>query len=134
MAGGKHRRRGSILSAELLFILPILLLMALGLLELGSILHGRQRLAAACREGARMASISGDPAEAEHVVRLVLGPDPRSGLVVEVSSEHGPGMARPGEIFSVVVGLPCHEVGLFASDLFGMGNQMLYSQAVMRRE
>jgi TadE-like protein len=130
----QRTRRGSILTAELLLILPIVALLLAGMLELGTMLHGKQKLAAACREGARAASIAGDPAEVNRVVQLALGLDASAGLTVEVTAENGSELARPGEMVLVTVGLPVNQISFFAPNFFGLGSQMVYSQAAMRRE
>ncbi len=130
----RHARRGSILTSELLFVLPFLVLLVAGMLELGTMLYGKQKLAAACREGARAVSISGNPAEATRVVGLALGPGVSADLLVEVTSENGTQFANPGEMILVVVGLPVRDISFFATDFFGLGSQMVYAQAAMRRE
>jgi hypothetical protein len=130
----KRGRRGSILTAELLLILPILVFMLAGMVELGAMLHGKQKLAAACREGARAASISGDPAEVNRVVQLSLGLDVAAGVSVEITAENGSQVGSPGEMVLVTVGLPVSQISFFSTNFFGLGSQMVYSQAAMRRE
>ena len=66
------RRRGTV-ALELLFVLPVLLLVVLAIIELSLLLGAEHRLTAASREGARVAALGGGPQEIEQAVRLHLG-------------------------------------------------------------
>jgi hypothetical protein len=66
-------RKGSIHAVEILFLLPIILALILGMVEFSMILSIDQQLAVASREGARVAAQGGSASEAEAAARLVLG-------------------------------------------------------------
>jgi Flp pilus assembly protein TadG len=65
-------RGGAILSAELLLILPMLLLLLYGFLVLSQIMLARQTLAVAAREGARAGALTHDTRLAEYATRRTL--------------------------------------------------------------
>jgi Flp pilus assembly protein TadG len=62
------------LTFELLFLLPFLLLMFLSLVEFSALLVGEAKVSAAAREGARVAAMGGDAADVQTTVATVLGP------------------------------------------------------------
>src|SRR5947208_3221112 len=65
------RRGGS--AIELLFALPVLLVVLFGTVEFAMVLIARQQLLAASREGARVAAQGGTADEVEDAVRTFLG-------------------------------------------------------------
>jgi len=71
----RRRRVGAILSVELMLVLPILLIGFLALLEISLLLVGEAKLAAASREGARVAAMGGNDGDVLGAVSNVLGPN-----------------------------------------------------------
>jgi Flp pilus assembly protein TadG len=67
------RRRRASIALESLFVLPILVLVALAVVEFSLLISARQQLLAASREGARAAATGGSPREIELAVRSRLG-------------------------------------------------------------
>jgi Flp pilus assembly protein TadG len=68
----RRRRRGGI-ALETLFVLPVLVIVALAVVELSLLISARQQLLTASRDGARCAATGGSPREIEHAVRSRLG-------------------------------------------------------------
>jgi Flp pilus assembly protein TadG len=66
-------RPGAIHAVEMLFVLPIVLVLIVAMVEFSMILSIDQQLAVASREGARVAAQGGSASEAEAAARLVLG-------------------------------------------------------------
>jgi len=130
----RNSRKGFVLTVELLLILPILLLAVVALLELGVILHGKQKLITASQEGARVASITGNADEVHRVVLQVLKLQDPSDFAMDIITPLGLTESRSGDMVVVVIGVRNRELSLFASNLLGLGNQLSYSRSAMRRE
>ena len=131
------RRRAS-LALELLLLLPVLLLVALAVVEFALVVGARERLTAACREGARCAARGCDEEEVERAVRFHLGDGTMRGAAVEAvlrDKETG----RPfhcGEAVEVYVAVHATDV---VPDLLGwiglsLCDEVLVAHAVMRKE
>lgn len=67
------RRVGALLSTELLFVLPLLMFILLALVEYTFFLTAETRLAAASREGARVASMGGSTTAVNSAIEAILG-------------------------------------------------------------
>lgn len=137
---GRRRRRG-ILALELLFILPILMLLMLAMVQFSLTLHARQQLVAASREACRVAALGGDLGEVERTVRRTLGSGRLSDADVELTDETGTpipaGMTVPsGEMVSVWLRLPTIHVvpDLLRFMGYSIKNDELVARTVMRRE
>jgi len=68
-----RRRRGAVLAAELLIVLPILLIFVAGMIEFSMILSARWELLAASEQGARVASQGGSDDDVKATVQKALG-------------------------------------------------------------
>jgi Flp pilus assembly protein TadG len=93
----KTKRQGTA-AAEFIMVLPLLAAFLLGTIEFSMLLHARQQLLAAAREGARVGARGGNDAEIQAQVNAVLGysatafvtrfsaapPNTRDGLEVRV--------------------------------------------------
>ena len=68
-----HRRRGAVLTMELVLVLPLLLLLVFSLVEFSMLTAAQARVAAAAQAGARFMSISGasDAAVQDRVVQIL---------------------------------------------------------------
>jgi hypothetical protein len=71
--GGCARRVGAILTTELLFILPILMMLLIGLLEIVFLINAETKVTLASREGARVAALGGSEADVLTALTAVLG-------------------------------------------------------------
>ncbi|HMP17952.1 MAG TPA: TadE/TadG family type IV pilus assembly protein [Gemmatales bacterium] len=132
----KKLRRG-ILVLELLFILPILLLLTLAMVQFSLTLHARQQLVAASREGCRVAALGGDLGEVERTV----GQGRLAEADIEITDEQGStipsGQAVPsGEAVAVWLRLPtAHAVpDLLRFMGYSIRDDELVARTLMRRE
>jgi hypothetical protein len=133
------RRRGW-LAVELLFVLPIVLLLLAALVEFTLLLHARQRLAAASREGCRIAAVGGDADAVALATRRVLGNGKLGQAEILITGEdpenHADSTAASGEAVAVWVKLPA---ALVVPDLlriigYSIRDEELVGRTVMRRE
>ncbi|HMO36296.1 MAG TPA: TadE/TadG family type IV pilus assembly protein [Gemmatales bacterium] len=136
----KKLRRG-ILVLELLFILPILLLLTLAMVQFSLTLHARQQLVAASREGCRVAALGGDLGEVERTVKRTLGQGRLAEADIEITDEQGStipsGQAVPsGEAVAVWLRLPtAHAVpDLLRFMGYSIRDDELVARTLMRRE
>ena len=135
--GGVLRRRSAMLAIELLFVLPVLLIVVLATVEFSLWLSAQQQVALASREGARVAAQGGSADDVQQTVQLVLGPNWSSAAQVAASLNDSDGNPLPaGAPVSVLVTLPA---GTVVPDLlvlagFSIGNEIIASQTVMRKE
>ena len=125
------RRRG-VGALELVFTLPILGLLLLGMFQFSLLFLGRSELVEASRVGARTASLAGAAPEfIEAEVRKVLSPRLQEGLEIELSGGH-----RSGDTVCVGVKVPMNAVS--PDLLWPIGYQLagrhLYSETYMVKE
>ncbi|MCS6975910.1 MAG: pilus assembly protein [Gemmatales bacterium] len=134
------RRRGSV-TVEMTLLFPVVLLLFLGMIEFSMMLHARQQLLAASREGARVAALGGDLDEVRQAVRLYLG-NGRLGdadvRLTATSSEPVQDVREipSGEPVEVWVSIPA---GYVVPDLlrivgYSIRNEELVARTVMRKE
>jgi hypothetical protein len=81
---GNRQSRSGQAALELLFTLPILLVLLLAMVEFSLLLTARQQLLCASREAARVACQGGDTDEVCATVRRVLGPGRLGDAAVDV--------------------------------------------------
>ena len=132
----KSRRRGSLLTTELLLILPIVVITILSMVEIGRLLLVRQRLDAACREGARVAAIRGDVVSVQQAVFRTLGSS-IDDIQITVLADDAPVdnlSLRPGMMMRVIVSIPAKAVNSSPMNPMGSSDERLYAQSAMRRE
>lgn len=100
--GDSHRRRRGSLTMELIFVLPILGVLLLGLFEYSLLFFARSEVVDASRAGARIASLPGASAidVEEHVLATL---SPRLRTSAEVGVEAG---AYTGDPVIVAVRVP----------------------------
>lgn len=135
------RRRGGVLSVEMLFLLPLLMLFVLAIVQFGMMLHARQQLSAACREAARTAALGGDAERIRQTLLMHLGDSRLSASTFKITDKDGrpvyhPGEVPPGEPIEVWVECPVHCV---VPDLLGwtgysIKNDVIVCRTVMRKE
>lgn len=132
---GRPRRGG--LAVELLFVLPILLVVLLGTVEFALWLAAQEQVALASREGARAAATGATLPEIEAVVTQVLGE--RRFAVTQLSAEIVDPLGQPivpGEPVAVTVQLPARAVvpDLLVFVGWSIRNESLVSRTVLRKE
>jgi len=130
-------RRPASLALELLLVLPVLLILVLALVELGMILGARERLTAACRDGARVAALGGNEWDVEDAVRRHLGDSALNEARIEMDLRNERGRLLPSGS-PVHVGVKAPAV-LAAPDLlamigFSISDEVIEVHAVMRKE
>ncbi len=132
-----RRRLGALLSAELLLILPLLLAFILASVQFGTTLAVEQRLAAATREGARVAATGGDRHAVVAAVERVLGPaiaHHAEICTVLTDAQHQP--LPCGEPVQVIVKVRACKVvpDLLRIIGYSIRNETLASSTIMRKE
>jgi len=126
------RRRGAILSMELVLVLPIFLLLIFSITEFSLLMSALARVSTAAQSGARLMSISGaQEEEVQGRVAELLGPALAAGSEIIVT----PGN-YPGEVGTVSVRVPMNNA---SPDLlwmigFGLSNRSLESSSAMVME
>ncbi|NBO92737.1 MAG: hypothetical protein EBV06_10580 [Planctomycetia bacterium] len=130
-------RRRAVAAVELLFVLPVLLTVLLGTVELSLWLTAQQTVSLSSREGARTAALGGDNTAVQDAVRLTLG-DARyaQATVVAYLTDDSGNPVDSGQPVSVVVQLPVSSVvpDLLAFTGLTIRNLQLVGQTVMRKE
>ena len=81
----RRRRVGAILSTELLFLLPILLVLLLALLEFTFLINAETKVTLASREGARAAALGGSSDDVLAAITVVLGSNLAAQMQWEIS-------------------------------------------------
>lgn len=95
------RRQGALLSTELLFLLPIFVIVVVAFVEFSALITAETQLLAASREGARTAALGGTQADAQAAVANAFG---GSGVTVDIVYVNG--AADPGNPVQVTVTAP----------------------------
>lgn len=97
-----HRRRGAILSMELVMVLPIFLLLIFSIVEFSMLMSARTHVSDTARHGARLLSISGmESEELRQTMRSLLGPKLSSQSQIDIQM-HDPAVG----IGTVSVSIP----------------------------
>jgi hypothetical protein len=134
-----HRtvRRGQILCAELLLILPFVFLLLFGMIQFSLQLTARQQTTAASREAARVAATGGSQEEIEATARFLLGVAPDAELSVQtIWIRDGEDEAAPVKAVAVRVSRPAGQVipDLLRVIGISMQGQEIVGQTIMRTE
>lgn len=127
----RSRRRG-VLSMELVFTLPILGLLLMGLLEFSLLFFARADVADACRAGARKGTLHGATAESvEDEIRRALSPRLQQHLEVFADIN-----VTSGEMVQVAVRLPMSSASpdLLWPAGFSLDGRYLYCETQMAKE
>ena len=106
------------------------------MVEIGRMLLVRQRLDAACREGARAAAIRGDVVSVQQAVFRTLGSS-IDDIQITVMADDAPADSlplRPGMMMRVIVSIPAKEVNSGTFNPQGTSDERMYAQSAMRRE
>lgn len=146
----RRRRRHGALTIELLFVLPILLLLLFGMVQFSFLLTANQRMELAAREGARAAATCGTQETILETVLTTLGPNEQDATVI-VQVENDPAItltpppppdpgeplnALTGDAIAVTVTLPFNEAVPNMLQFFGIDTSEynLIARVVMRKE
>ena len=128
-----RRRRGAVLSIELLFVLPIALTVLLAIIEFSMLWSARQLVEAAAAVGCREATYPGAsmPTVRRAIERSLVRRNLIESYRVEVQ-----GGARSGDEVQLVVRVPMATAAPDLLAMFGyrLQDQEIVAQAVMRRE
>lgn len=128
----ERRNKRGFLTMELVFVLPILLLVIMALLEFCLLFFARSSVVEASRIGARHATYAGSSIEdIENEVRKVLSPKMQQNMKVTADiGEHS------GDVVVVTVAVPMTNASpdLLSMIGFGLRNRNLYSETRMIRE
>lgn len=133
-------RRASV-TIEALLVLPVLLIVAAGGVELGMLLSTRHQLWGACREIGRLAACGHDRARLEAVLTHYLGDARSAHAELVLVDKTGRTVAQPseipaGETITVMLRLPasCAAPDLLRLVGFSLHGQVIEAQTVWRRE
>jgi hypothetical protein len=126
---------------EMILLFPIALAFFLAMVEFSLILHCRQQMLAASREGCRVAALGGDQAEVRFAVVRYLGDGRLGDADVALTDADGETIAttqdiHSGEPVQVWVRVP---TGYVVPDLlrfigFSIRNDEIVARTVMRKE
>ena len=129
-------RRGNV-AVEMLLVMPILLALILGTIEMSMMTAANEQLCAASREGARVAALGGDTDEVNRAVYNHLNGGSLSQADVWASLTDRDGKPIPsGEPVMVRVQIPANHAvpDLLAIIGVSIGNSTLIGQTIMRKE
>lgn len=139
--GARAGLRSGYLLFELLLLFPVLLVLILAAVEFGMLLHARQQLIAASREGCRVAAVGGTQEDVAEMVRQVLGPGRLGDAEVHLTLADGTPVASPseiptGEAVAVWVRLPARYAvpDLLRFIGYSLRDDQIIGRTVMRRE
>jgi len=127
------RRRGAILSTELILTLPLLTIILFGMTQFGILWAAQHKLSAAARVGCRVASLPATKLEQiDQAVARSLG-SPQLVLSRELRVRRGP---YSGDPVQVELRVPMTAASPDMLRLFGFsfGDRQLVAQCTMRRE
>lgn len=127
------RREAGVALIESAFVLPILLVLAMGMLDFGRAFHTKSLLDQAAREGARLAVITDpDPAMVTSRVNQILQP---AGITASSVTVTGPAVGTMLDVVTVSATFTFMTPGIFALVGGDYGNTIaMSSQCVMRHE
>jgi hypothetical protein len=134
------KRRGS-LTMEMILLFPIALAFFLAMIEFSLILHCRQQILAASREGCRVAALGGDVEEVQVTIKRYLGDGRLGEAEVELTNGDGESISsstiiHSGDPVEVWVRIP---TGYVVPDLlrcvgYSIRNDEIVARTVMRKE
>jgi Flp pilus assembly protein TadG len=126
---------------ELLLVFPILMMLLAGMIQFSMMLHARQQLVAASREGARVAALGGDATEVERAVKRSLGNGRLGEAVVTMTTDEDQPVASAlqvpqGEAVAVWVRLPTTRAvpDLLRFIGYSIRDDEIVARTIMRRE
>jgi hypothetical protein len=130
------RRRAS-LAAQLLFTLPVLLTLLLGIIEMSLLMTVQQHLQTASREAARVAALGGTQDEVTQSAQLFLGNGPLSQADIDAVLTDDSGQPLPsGSPVAVTISIQATQAvpDLLAFVGFSLRKDRLAAQTVLRKE
>lgn len=133
LSKARSGRRGAVLTFELLLIVPIVLALCLAVVELSLLWSGNQRLAVACRDACRVASLPGstDDDVRQTVLQSLLGH--RLGTVVKVEIQRGLVAGDPVGV-RLVAPMQAASPDLLAIVGFSLADRQFSVVSIMRQE
>lgn len=134
---GESRAPRGAAAVELACVLPLLLLLLVGMLELGRLIEGRHILTAASREGGRQAMTGRmTAAGVEQAMRDYLDEAgmPTANLDVHVENLNAPGVDPTNAVqfdsIQIKLSLPYQDIGLLMPRLFTSEATRIYHESV----
>lgn len=130
-------RRGYVNSLELIFFLPMVIILLVAVVQFAQILKTEAQLAGASREGARVAASGGNTRQIRHAVHAALTLRERDKVTIEtnaVGSDGNPIGLPPGSDVVVRVSIPTKDIVPSALLMVVVNNRVLVGQTVMRKE
>jgi hypothetical protein len=131
------RRPGAVNATELLLVLPIVLALILAAVQFAATIAAEQKLAAASREGCRVAATGGSRDAVVQSVEQVLGPSlKKHAEVCTVLTDEARRPLPSGAMVEVVVKVPATKAvpDLLRFVGYSIRNETLVGSAVMRKE
>jgi len=132
-----RRRRGALFSAELIFVLPILIGIVLAITQFGLMWSAKQQLKSASQAACRVATLPAADAEQQEtaVRQAARRAMSRKALVKTHRLKFKPGK-HAGDLVEVEIRVPCRAASpdLFAFLGIGFGDRELVSVTRMRKE
>lgn len=129
-------RRG-VAAVEFAVVLPIMLILVLGVWEIGRLVEVQQLLTNAAREGARRAAMgSASNTDAKNAVTRYLQNTgiPTTNATINVTNETNPGVdasdAAQLDCFRITISVPVADIGWLLSGQFFSASTVLTSEAV----
>lgn len=133
--------RPASVTLEALLVLPVLLVVVLGGVELGLLVSTRHQLWGACREVGRLAACGHERVRLEGVLAQYLGEASSSKAELILADENGQTVFQPsdipsGQIISVTLRLPATSAAPDLLRVFGLSlrDQIMEARTVWRRE
>ena len=128
MKRSRRNQKGTVL-VEMAIVLPLFILILIGTMEFGIVLHDYQILQNASREGARFGTIGNSAASIEARVRS-FAPQLTQGLVVQVTGDGG----ERGAELTVRATYPVPLVTALLREIVGANAFQLRAESHMRLE
>jgi len=131
------RRAGYVSTVEVLFYLPLIIVLLLAIVQFAKVLSVEARLSGASREGGRVAACGGNAKQINEAVYLALLPAEKDFVRIEansVDSQGKPLPSLPGGAVVVRVSMPTAKAVSNPLGFILDKNRLLVGQTVMRKE
>jgi hypothetical protein len=129
----RRRRRGFVISTELVVLLPLVFALVMAVIEFSLLELGRQRVNGAARAGARVAAMPGATMQdIDQAVAFAMTSAPLAAAR-HVDVRQGPYSGDPVIVY-VAVPMKAATPDLLGIVGFGLGKRLLVGSCVMRKE
>lgn len=124
-----HREQSGQSLVELAIILPVLILILVGIMDLGRVFYAQIVITNAAREGARYGSMY--PMDIAGIKARAIAEAQGTGIQIDPDHVQVSGTATPGEPLTVTVTYRFAAITTLIGGLWGGGNLTLQGQATM---